>query len=311
MKGLSGKLLLSLIKAVLIATCLLFSQTIFSQKESGADIQTITVTEMSIKELQRNYPSDLPGVIFDQNQDGLDLLLKNVGNNVEVFFRNLANISAKEEVALHRIAPNGSRDWYKDFYYLILPKKIGFAWTEERTGTEEGKDEAIRPIDKTPQGFCMIKGYAYACIYVHPDHQKSSLFRCIGRAGKKPGAYVIAFTQKPQAKDYLTEYINPEFNISIQFLVQGFIWLDPDNYQILRMKTHMLAPDAALKKQSTDIFYQKVRFDGIQQSFWLPKEVNITWTLPNVTYRNRHKYSDFRLFSVETDYKINQPQKRK
>jgi hypothetical protein len=102
--------------------------------------------------------------------------------------------------------------------------------------------------------------------------------------------------------------INEGFNISMQFLVQRLIWLDPNSYQILQIKTGMLLPGDKLKEQITDIYYQETRFKGIQHPFWLPKEVNVSWILPNRSYINQHKHSDFRLFLVETDYKLNRPQ---
>jgi hypothetical protein len=301
MNNLTRKLLPSLIAALPIALGFFFSETAVSWEKSSTDAQAKTVIEMTVKELRQHYGSELSGLKFDLKQDSLGFLLTNVGNNVEAFFRDLANTASREKVQLH----NGRRSLDKEFNYLVLPRKSGFPWTEDRT------DKEGRPVDQNMPGYCISRGYAYMCIYLHPDHQKGSIFRYLGRVSKKPGAHVIAFAQKPETKDYLTGYIDTKLKISMQFLVQGFIWLDPDSYQILRMKTGMLSPDAVLKEQTTDIYYQKVRFTGIQQPFWLPKEVNIRWELPNITYQNKHKYSDFHLFSVETGYKIIPPKTKK
>jgi hypothetical protein len=83
---------------------------------------------------------------------------------------------------------------------------------------------------------------------------------------------------------------------------------DTDSYQILRMRTSMQSPGKDfLKEQITDIRYERVKFDSTGQQLWLPREVDVSWKLPDWTYRNRHRYSDYQLFGVETDYSISQP----
>jgi hypothetical protein len=83
---------------------------------------------------------------------------------------------------------------------------------------------------------------------------------------------------------------------------------DTDSYQILRMRTSMQSPEKDfLKEQITDIRYQRVKLDRTGQQLWLPREVNVSWELPDWIYRNRHICSDYQLFGVETDYSIGQP----
>jgi hypothetical protein len=50
-----------------------------------------------------------------------------------------------------------------------------------------------------------------------------------------------------------------------------------------------------------------IEFDNTHQQFWLPREVYVSWEFPNYTYCNLHKYSDYHLFAVESDYKVTQP----
>jgi hypothetical protein len=261
-----------------------------------------TVVEMYAEELQQRY-SELSSLKFNLDQGDLDFMLKKVGDNTEVFFRELVNIACKEDVQFKIDSWKiNDQKLHKEFSYLILPRRTGLPWTEDRT------DMNGDPVQIDPN-FCISKGFALSCIYLHPDHQKGSAFRYLGR--DKKGSYVLAFAQKPEAKDYLAGFVNTTSEKAMEFLVQGFVWLKEDNYQITRMKTCMLLPGRTLKEQTTDISYQETRFDKTPQSFWLPKAVTITWSFPKMTCKNQHKYSDFRLFSVETDYKIDTPQPKK
>ena len=146
----------------------------------------------------------------------------------------------------------------------------------------------------------------------------NSHFRYLGRETKKPGAHAIAFAQKPEAGDYLSKYSEVGSSTPIRYLVQGLVWLDPDSYQILRMHTSLLLPEkqTMLKGTNADIVYGKVQFDNRGREFWLPREINVGWRFlladgTALIYHNQHKYSDYHLFTVDTDYEITQPKVNK
>jgi VWFA-related protein len=293
-------------------------------ESAPAEAITKTVIEMSEQELRRFYKRELSGVQFDAGHDRLQYLLPQAGKKVEAFFHDLSNTSSKEQVEMSKsyrdrlgaMVPvmdgNTSTDRLvrvEEYQYLVLPGSGNkeSAWVEDRT------DKNNRAIKATPN-FIMSSGHIGMCLYLHPRHQQNSVFRYLGRETKKAGAYVIAFAQKPEAHDYLAQYSELGSSTPIRFLVQGFVWLDPDSYQIQRMRTSMLISEkpTRLKETVTDIYYQKIQFDSPRREFWLPQTIDVTWEFPqpdgiDVIYKNQHKYSDFHFFSVDADYKIDQP----
>jgi hypothetical protein len=301
---------------------------------------------MTIDELRKAYRNELSRVDFSRNQDLLDPLLKQAGERVKTFFQDIQNVSTKEQVQLQRyylkgqptrsysqppFLPKGSAsliemevkrgmDIYEfderleEFNYLILPGEgnLGASLVEERT------DKKNRPVNqKEIPGFIMSSGLAGKCIYLHPSHQSNAQFRYLGRDKNKSNAHVIAFFQKPEAADYLMQYSDAESSAPIRMLVQGFIWLDPDSYQIVRMRTSMLQPEkpVTLRETIADIEYGKVYFINIKtdtrQEFWLPLKIDVSWEFPlkisRLIYRNQHRYSNYRLFTVSSDYEIAPP----
>lgn len=283
-----------------------------------------TVIDMTEQELRQTYHGQLSSLKFDPNQDSLVTLLKRAGENVVGFFRDFSNVSAKERVEMlkkyriysgfdnrvytectGRLTPSEGDRRIENYQYLILPGKNGTSWAEDRT------DKKNRPVNITElQGFMMSSGYARYGLYLHPEHQANSHFRYLGRDVGKPGAHIIAFAQIPEFRDYLGEYFELGSSVGIGLLVQGFVWVDPDSFQILRIYTSMLLPErpVTLKETTTDIIYAKVQLDDSSREFLLPQEIRIDWELPYCKCTNRHKYSDYHLFSVESDYKINQPE---
>lgn len=280
-----------------------------------------TVIDMTEQELRQVYHDELNELKFDPNQDQLNHLLKKAGDGVISYFRDFSNVSSKERVEMvKKYNIDGSFDkrmhtdcagglTYKkedrrteDYQYIILPGRNGTSWAEDRT------DKNNRPVNpRGLRGFMLSSGYARYGLYIHPSHQSNSHFRYLGRENKKPGAHVIAFAQIPESRDYLGEYFELGSSVGIGLLVQGFVWVDPDSYQILRIYTDMLSPErpVTLSKTTTDIIYGRVRLNDSSREFYLPQEIRIDWELPYCKCTNRHKYSEYHLFSVESDYKFN------
>jgi hypothetical protein len=213
-------------------------------------------------------------------------------------------------MAVTLFGPNISlKERSTEFSYLILAN----SGKDGNTLLEDRRDKNGRTVEaRQLAGFIMSSGHAGKSTYLHPAHQKNSRFRYLGRDESKHGAHVIAFVQKPEAEDYLAQYSDANGAPPVRILVEGFVWLDPENFQILRMRTDLLKAEVStsLKETITDIRYEKVRFDRGGREFWLPKEINVSWELLNPqgwlwVYRNQHTYSDYHLFTVASDYKIN------
>ncbi len=295
---------------------------IASQQGAPVRSKDKTVIDMTAEELRKYYRNQLSFLKFSQSQNQLDYLLKQAGDRVTAFFRDFSNTASKERIDMfkannsletERIFVSDSR--VEEYQYLILPGsgKSEASWVEDRI------DKKNRPVNqKDLQGFIMSSGHAGKCLYLHPSHQANSQFRYLGRETKKPGAHVIAFAQKPEARDYLATYSDAESRTQTRYLVQGFVWLDPDSYQILRMCTSLLLPEkqTTLKETTTDIYYGKVQFDNRRREFWLPQEIKVTWSVLqadgiSLIYWNQHKYSDYHFFTVDTDYEITPPKVNK
>jgi hypothetical protein len=270
-----------------------------------------TVVDMSLAELLRTYPEELRDVTFEENSERLDLVLKKVGEGVETFFRDFPNTVSKESVRMESSGPNQSvgRTITQNFNYAFFPDKNGRFWKEARL---DSKDREI--ANNVIQGFPFFtSGYAGLCMFFHPSHQFGSEFRYLGKQGSSPNADLIAFAQKPGSGDALGAYQTATMPAPVPLLYQGLVWVNPDTYQILRMRTDLLArrADTDLSRQTSEIWFSEVRFQSVPQSFWLPREVVVTSESGGCLFRNIHRYSDYRVFTVETQEKVEPPKIKK
>jgi VWFA-related protein len=269
-----------------------------------------TVVDMSVEELLRAYPEELRDVTIEENSERLNLLLKKLGEGVETFFRDFPNTVSKEAVRLESSGPNHSvgRTVTQNFNYAFFPAKDGRLWKEARLDSK-GREIANDEIKGFP---FFTSGYAGLCMFFHPHHQFGSEFRYLGKQGSSPNADLIAFAQKPESGDVLGAYQTATMPAPVPLLCQGLAWVNPGDYQILRMRTDLLArrTDIDLTRQTSEIWFSEVRFQSVPQSFWLPREVVVTSESSGWVFRNIHRYSDYRVFTVETQEKVEPPKKK-
>ena len=121
------------------------------------------------------------------------------------------------------------------------------------------------------------------------------------------GVRRVSFAQRPERARHAS-LINFGGRSGTVFL-QGVAWIDPVTYGIMRMRTDILKEvgGTGLRKETTDVEYAVVTFKQGNRSMWLPQEVTVNGELRGYVFHNRHRYSDYRLFSVQTEEKPKSP----
>lgn len=258
-----------------------------------------SVIEFSPAELVELIP-ELKDVEFEESQELLPSLLEKVGENVELFFKDYPNTSALEKVYMERVEPGGVTNQYRkhEYHYIItaIDSKDEIGLEEYRASLKDERLDA-----RELQGaYFLTSGHASAVLHFHPRLQAGCRFRYLGREKKKPHAYVIAFAQNPE-KTKTYGMINL-LGKDVAILKQGAVWVDPESWQILRMRSELLAPrpDVDLEAHTSIIEFSEVRFDGLSRTLWLPKELELILKFRGYEFRNRHRYSDYHLFSVRS-----------
>jgi hypothetical protein len=288
----------------------------YAQLPNRIEVQTAvpakskSVIEMTVNELREFHPSTVRDLEFSTNQDALASLLAKTGDRVQAFFRDFSDTSSKEYVLLQRLRYSGSIDesTSRDYYYLIVyhPNEKGPVLEEYRT---DMKNRAVG--EDAVGGYFMTSGYACLSLYFHPKHRQGLRFRYLGTQNSGSRAHVLAFAEKLEMTNYLIQYKDSISGKSTRLPLQGFAWIDPDTHQILRLRINLQATgrQSLLTEQITDVHFSETRIGAAQ--LWLPREVIVTTIYGGRTYRNLHRYSDYHLFAVKSDFKIDQPKSKK
>lgn len=262
-----------------------------------------SVVAQPLAELIRAMP-ELRGLEPAQSQEQLALILRKLGEDVEVFFRDFPNTSSLEEIRQERLRRDGKvqESLSQKFQYLLLARseRWGLGLEEYRSGAEGTR---VNPHG-LEGGFMLTSGFASASLLFHPAYQSGAAFRYLGRQvidGHK--TYVVAFAQRPETTRVMERFTGDESSVLV--LVQGMAWVDPISYQIIRMRSDLLKPPpkSRLGRQTTEMRFGEVHFKETPSTLWLPREVAVTVEWKGKTLRNWHRYSAFKLFRVETGEK--------
>jgi hypothetical protein len=256
--------------------------------------------EAAIDHYLRRPPPDLKGLEPAADQAQLASILSGVGKSVAEFFKDFPNTTSLEEIHQEKLGrkQKGGETLERKFRYLCAtPAK---AWGP---GFDEFREElpgAQTSAQALEAGFMLTSGFASASLVFHPIYQAQADFRYLGR--QKIGGrstYVIAFAQQPGKA-----HVHGAFkfrDLALPTFTQGLAWIDSETYEIVRLRTDLLAPlaEVKLERQTTEIAFAKVEFKSIGREFELPQQVtvNVDWNGKHL--QNEHRYSDFRLFNVE------------
>jgi len=281
------------------------ARTLYSQLQTYVDLRPYgkvkSVATQPLPELMKAMP-ELAGLVPAASQQELAAILQKTGESVELMFRSFPNTVSVEQIRQERRGKDGKVKNSSDqsFQYLLLarPERWGLGLEEYRTNARGERGAPVGLKD----GFMLTAGFASAPLLFHPAYQSGSSLRYLGRQvldGRD--THVVAFAQRAETAKMI-ERFNTE-DASVLVLLQGVAWIDAATYRIIRMRTDLLKPPprVRLERQTTEIRFQQVPFREIATALWLPQEVAVTVDWKGKTFRNAHRYSDFKLFNVATE----------
>ena len=258
-----------------------------------------SVVDVPTEQLVHEFP-ELKKLKPAANQESLASILQKVGANVAILFNNFPNVTSREEVTEQRLTITGTThdEIYQEFRYLALasPDKRRVGFQEYRTDSK-GRAVQRKGLDS---GYLITQGFVAIPLYFHPLLQPDSKFRYLGQEVlRKRLTEVVAFAQTPQARQKERFAIDGK---PVLVVVQGLAWIDPTNNQIIRMRTDLRAPvpEIRLDSQTTRVYFVEVRFRGGLPGLWLPRDVEVETRCYGIIFRNTHSYSEYKLFTVQT-----------
>jgi len=259
----------------------------------------------SLDKLEKQIP-ELKKIKPAKDQQELPVILEKTADTVDAFFHSVVDLIADEQITQARLSRRGvvvSSDQVRVNYLILRQGNPGsYRIVEYRM------DSAGKPMDQVgaQPGYVVTFGFALDCDYFASPFQSESRFRYLGE--QKLGehdTYVVAFAQKPeQASLFVT--LSGSNGKSASMLMQGVAWIDKSNYQIIRVRSDLLAPhpEIDLDRQTTEVTFAKVELQDAATPLWLPERVKVSVGFRSahdpfgISYENEHSYTDYRRYRV-------------
>ncbi len=231
-------------------------------------------------------------------------VLQGVGQRMEEFVQNLEKFSATEEVQHYKVdaGKESMHPETRHFTYVVTvaQDRAGLFMLEEyRNGSV---DPTIFPANEATHGLPALD------LLFHPKLAKDFTFSCegLGQSEGKP-AWQVRFSQRADRPVRIRSYRIGGSNFSVY--LEGRAWIDPGSFQVTRLESDLQKPipEIELNYEHISIRYAPVQFSSHQTQIWLPQEAELYVERKGRRYHRTHKFTDFRIFNVETAQNIQAP----
>jgi VWFA-related protein len=241
------------------------------------------------------------------DQKELPLILQKMGQSVDNFKRDIGDLIAHEDITQEKLDAKGKVRGHQQVQdnYLILNHGDEWGANAEYRMDDKGNRLGAIGLDK---GFLVTSGHALSCISFSTVAQAQSRFRYLGE--EKIGSremYVLGFAQKPGEATFRSVMRRAGETLA-DMLTQGILWVDKNNFQIIRMRSDLLAPqnEIGLDQLTTEVTFAKVQLQDVSNPLWLPVDVDVSMEIKKQKFHNVHHYTNYRRYRVSI--KIGNPQ---
>ncbi len=234
----------------------------------------------------------------------LDEVMQATGDRVKELVENVDRFTATEKVEHSSLSPLGlevSKET-KKFEYLVEIRPFG----AHDLDVQEYRNGSVS-AQQFP-GHIATVGLPTLALVFHPYYQEKYEFSCEGRgAWRGKPVWVVHFQQRTDRKSAMLVYRVGGKSFAVG--LKGRAWIDTTSSQILAMETDTMrpVPEIRLMRDHQLIEYGPVDFRNDTQHLWLPKSADWYSSLSGQRYHRRHTFSNFLLFSVEDQQKIDKP----
>jgi hypothetical protein len=283
-------------------------------------VKTAPYVDLPLSELKKAI-RDLNGIKPDTTPGQLELILNKTGEAITLQLPRVPNLICREDVAdeappklesadglsqvnarvvgavpgrgiLTQTPPTTKRlvlgDWHHFDYIIQANKEPDGTTTLEESRT--GKSGSATP---DPKGI----GFAPLWLIFAAGNRSESNFHYLGTQKVEGHAtYVISFAQVPA--QVRKPSLLATATDTIPLLYQGVAWIDAHDFQILRLRTDLLAPlpQLGLDRVTSTIEYVQVRIPDLAEPLWLPQKVELLWQTNGQEDGEIHRYSRYQLF---------------
>ena len=227
----------------------------------------------------------------------MEELLLRTGKVVESFWGQISGVTCSEAITQSKLDAKGKTIYQQEgvFDYLVLLRLEG-----NDLSVEESRMLQREPRSKKKVPLLVTNGFSTLVLIFHPYYQSSFEYSLVtdelldGKRLRRVRFQPVRGARSPSAllaggREYA-------------LALEGMAWMDPDSGAIVRITARLEAPldDIGLRRMESDVRYAPVPFEGGTAVYWLPVSASIEAETAQQSWRNVHRFSRYRKFTVNS-----------
>ena len=236
----------------------------------------------------------------------LKALVERAGQESAHFLEQFSDVKCTEQVMQEKLDGKGKVEARQEstFDYLAILTSAGgsLSLSESRLPVKEGKK-----VDKNVP-LLVSNGFATLFLVFHPYYQGSFQFSALdsdtlsGRQFARVGFRHIPGTRSPMAMVLRGR----EYPLDLE----GTAWIDPASGAIAKITAGLEngLPDLGLQQLQTEVQFAPVAFRDVADTSWFPVVATIDVETPKQHWRNIHRFTEYKRFSVSTEEAVSNKQ---
>jgi len=235
----------------------------------------------------------------------LEELLHRTSQQVTSYLDTLSDVKCVEHVVQEKLGGNGKTVEKQEstFDYLVLLNAA-----DGELDLVESRIPDHEPSDKAPQRPMLVSnGFATLFLVFHPYYASGFQFTAAGEETENGRTVAtVAFQHIPGTRTPAAMAVGGrEFPLDLT----GTAWIDFQTGIITRIVAEITVgmEDVGLRTLRSRMEYAPVAFHDPPDTYWLPTAAVIEVETRHQHWRNTHRFSDYRRFSVNTTEQMASP----
>jgi hypothetical protein len=231
----------------------------------------------------------------------LDKILDRASQHAADFVDQFSDVKCTEQVTQEKIRPDGKIDLQQEstFDYLAILTNSGGDLTlnESRLPLKEAK----LSDQKKNVPMLITNGFATLFLIFHPNYVNNFEFTDVGAETiNGHNARKLSFQHVHNTRTLAALALRGrEYPLEIS----GTAWIDPENGALLRIEAGIgsTLEDIGMKTLRSRVDFAPIAFRKDDPAYWYPVEAVVEVETPKQHWRNTHRFTAYKKFSVSTE----------
>lgn len=232
----------------------------------------------------------------------LDDLLARTGTQMSAFLDQFSDVKCTELVRQEKLGKDDKTELKEEstFDYLVILTNSGgeLSLSESRLPVRAAKP------DKKNRSMLLSNGFATLFLVFHPLYAGSFKFAFAGE--ESINGHVmnkVSFQHVPGTRSVAALALRGR---DYPLELTGMAWIDPETGSIAKMEAGIqdTLQDVGLKSLHSEIEFAPVSFANSKPVYWFPTQASVEVETPRQHWRNLHRFTEYKKFSVTTEQQV-------